>query len=95
MTTPSPRIGSLLMRNSNGAELCNIAQLHELKSLNGAMQAATILWMYRKDPKINDFPQHEAERVLRKVIYHMRQSVILKRLAEKDAAQFPLAKRPK
>jgi hypothetical protein len=77
------------------AALRNLARSHALKSRQKVMQAATILRMYRKDPKANDFLQHEAERVLRKVIYHMRQSAILQRLAERDAAQFRLAKRPK
>lgn len=74
-------------------ELRDLSRLQALKSRQKVMQAATILRMYRKDPKVNDFLQHEAERVLRKVIYHMRQSVILERLAGKDAAQFQLAKR--
>ncbi|MDQ0586254.1 hypothetical protein [Variovorax paradoxus] len=71
----------------------DLSRLHTLKSRQKVMQAATILRMYRKDPKANDFLQHEAERVLRKVIYHMRQAVIIGRMAAKDSAQFRLPKR--
>lgn len=70
------------------AELHDLSRLHTLRSRQKVMQAATILRMYRKDPKANDFLQHEAERVLRKVIYHMRQAVIIKRMAEKEASHF-------
>lgn len=74
------------------AELHNLSRSHAFKSRQKVMQAATILRMYRKDPKANDFLQNEAERVLRKVIYHMRQSVIIERLAKKDSSQFRLAR---
>ncbi|MBT2337158.1 hypothetical protein J7E49_25065 [Variovorax paradoxus] len=70
----------------------SLSRLHAVKSRQKVMRAATILRMYRKDPKANGFLQHEAEGVLRKVIYHMRQSVILERLAEKAAAQFQRAR---
>lgn len=70
----------------------NLYRLHALKSRQKVMQAATILRMYRKDPKANDFLQNEAECVLREVIYHMRQTVIIERMTRKDASQLREAK---
>lgn len=64
------------------AALLDLARLNELRSRQRIVEAATMLRMYRKDPRANAFLQHEAERVLRRVIYHMRQAAILERLAE-------------
>jgi hypothetical protein len=68
-------------------ELRKLAQSHGLRGRQKAMQAVTVLRMYRKDPKANDFLQHEAEPILRKVLYHLRQAAILESLAERDATQ--------
>lgn len=66
-------------------ELRKLAQSHGMMGRQKAMQAVTVLRMYRKDPKANDFLQHEAEPILRKVLYHLRQAAILESLAERDA----------
>ena len=68
-------------------ELRKLAQSHGLRGRQKAMQAVTVLRMYRKDPKANEFLQHEAEPILRRVLYHLRQAAILESLAERDAAQ--------
>jgi hypothetical protein len=68
-------------------ELRKLAQLHGLRGRQQAMQAVTVLRMYRKDPKANDFLRHEPERILRRVLYHLRQAAIFERLAERDTTQ--------
>lgn len=65
-------------------ELRKLAQSHGLRGRQKATQAVTVLRMYRKDPKANDFLQHEAEP---RVLYHLRQAAILESLAERDATQ--------
>ena len=62
-------------------ELRKRAQGHRLKGSQQVVLAATVLRMYRKNPKANDFLRHEAERILRRVIYHMRQAAIFEGLA--------------
>jgi len=58
-------------------KLCKLTRLNELKSRQKVFEVMTMLWMYRRDPKANDFLQYEAELILRKVMYHMRQATSL------------------
>jgi hypothetical protein len=42
-----------------------------------AARVAVILRMYRRDPVANAFLRSEAEQLARKVVYHLRQAVIV------------------
>jgi hypothetical protein len=77
------------------ARLGELSRLNELRSRQKVQEAVTMLRMYRKDPKANDFLRYEAERTLRKVTYHMRQAALLARLAEREAKQAEHAKLPR
>jgi len=72
--------------------LRGLARVNALKSQQRARMAVTMLRMYRKDPQANDFLRFEAERVLRRSIYHMRQVAVIEALLERDAAQPFLAR---
>lgn len=64
-------------------ELRKLAWAQGKKGRQKTMLAMTILRMYRKDPKANDFLRHEAESTLRLALYHLRQADILVNLAER------------
>ncbi|MFC5521472.1 hypothetical protein [Polaromonas jejuensis] len=64
-------------------ELRKLARAQGKKGQQKAMLAMTLLRMYLKDPKVNDFLRHEAEPTLRLALFHLRQADILVNLAER------------
>ncbi|MBO9679157.1 MAG: hypothetical protein J7556_13020 [Acidovorax sp.] len=75
--------------------LRKLARINALKGQQRARQAVTMLRMFRKDPRANDFLRFEAERVLRSSIYHMRQVAVIEALLERDAVQPFLVRIPR
>lgn len=64
-------------------ELRKIARKNGERARVKAARVAVMLKVYRRDPVQNEFLRTEVEHLARKVVYHMRQAVIVGALLEK------------
>lgn len=64
-------------------ELRKIARKNGERARVKAARVAVMLKVYRRDPVQNEFLRTELEQLARKVVYHMRQAVIVGALIEK------------
>jgi hypothetical protein len=68
-------------------ELYRIARANGERARVKAARVAAMLKVYRRDPDGNDYLRSEAQRLAKKVIYHMHQAVVVGGLIEQIEVQ--------